>query len=367
MSAPRFPSCRTFAAVDTAALAHNFRLMHALAKAQNPRARTIAVVKANAYGHGVHAVVPTLEAAGCDFFAVATLQEAAEVRRLTEADILILGYTPPHRAPALARLRLTQTISSVDYANALCDVARQAGCPVSVQIKLDGGLCRAGLEPTDVKGVLDICRRRELSVSGLYTHFPAADTDKQSTKAALSRFLACKKALMEAGIAPFCHAAASAAALTLPESVLDGIRVGIALYGIAPVQTALALRPALSLCAPVVQLRDVPAGTSIGYGGDFVTARPSRIGTLPIGYADGFCRRFSGFSVTLLHGRARFSVPVVGRISMDQLTVDLTDTPAAIGDTVVLWSNAARPAAFAGTIPYEILTALSPRVRRVAR
>ena len=365
MSSPRFPNARVFAAVDTAAQQHNFRLLRSHARQTNPQACVIAVVKANAYGHGADLVVPALLAAGCDRFAVATLQEALELRRMTDAEILILGYTPPARAPLLAGHRLTQALLSPDYAKALSKVAVGAGCRVSVQLKLNGGLCRAGADPDDEKGLEEICRQRGLDICGLYTHFPAADTDPVGTKAALTRFLRCKRHLEGLGLSLFCHAAASAAALTLPESVLDGIRPGLALYGIAPVPTALELRPALALYAPIVQIRTVPPATPVGYGGDFVTSRPARIGTLPLGYADGFCRRLCGLSVTVLHGGLRFPAPVVGRVSMDQITLDLTDTPAAVGDTVVLWQSAAIPAAHADTVPYEVLTALSPRVKRI--
>ncbi|MBQ8341815.1 MAG: alanine racemase [Clostridia bacterium] len=363
-----FPPDRGQAILKKDALLRNFRLISDHARSINPNARIIAVVKADAYGHGAGLTVPLLGQAGCDFFAVATLQEALEVRRLDpKADVLILGYTPPNKLPEVFKHRLTQTVLSPEYAAALSAVAAAAECRPSVHLKVDGGLCRIGFSPDDKAGLLRTCRKRHLRVTGLYTHFPCADSDVTATKAALSRFLACKTALNEAGFFPFCHAAASAALLSLPESVLDGPRVGLALYGIKPTATKLPLAPVLSLTAPVVQLRGVPAGTPIGYGGDFVTKRPSRIGTLPLGYADGVFRGLSGLSVTARHRGKTYDVPVVGRISMDQLTVDLTDTPTCVGDTVVLWQNAATPAAHLGTIPYEILTALSPRVRRILK
>lgn len=362
-----FPDRGAFATVDTAALDRNFRLLLAHARRQNKAAALIAVVKANAYGHGLSCVLPTLLQAGCEHFAVATLQEAMAVReRAPKAKILIFGYTPPKKVPLLVRYRLTQTLFSADYAYALAQVAKAACCRPAVHIKLDGGLCRAGLEP-DPRAVVRLFRKlgSALDVTGLMTHFPCADSDPNGTKLALDCFLTCKSALNAAGLHPFCHAAASAAALTLPESTLDGIRPGLALYGIPPTDTPLALRPIMALYAPVIQLRRVPADTPIGYGGDFVTKRPSLIGTLPIGYADGVCRRLCGLSVTLLHEKKRFSAPIVGRISMDQLTVDLTDTPATPGDTVCLWQSAAQPASYADTVPYEILTALSPRIERI--
>lgn len=369
MKSLHFPARRAYATVDSAALDRNFRLLLAYARRHNRAAALTAVVKADAYGHGIDCVLPTLLRAGCDRFAVASFQEALAVReRAPKAEILIFGYTPPQKAPLLAKYRLTQTVFSADYALALAQVAKAACCRPAVHIKLDGGLCRAGLDPDPRAVVRLFCKLGStLDITGLMTHFPCADSDPNGTKLALDRFLACKNALNAAGLHPFCHAAASAAMLALPESTLDGIRPGLALYGIPPADTPLDLRPVMALYAPVVQLRPVPADTPIGYGGDFVTKRPSLIGTLPIGYADGVCRRLCGLSVTLIHGKCRFSVPIAGRISMDQLTLDLTDTPAALGDTVCLWQSAAQPASHAGTVPYEVLTALSPRVERIIR
>ena len=200
-----------------------------------------------------------------------------------------------------------------------------------------------------------------LTVSGLFTHYPSADTDPDATRRALSDFLRLR-ALLPAGL--FAHTAASAAALSLPETVLDGARPGLALYGYAPVKTALSLRPALRLLAPVVQLCDVPRGTKVGYGGAFITSRPSRVGTLPVGYADGFSRDLGGMTVTLLHAGKRYPVPLCGRVCMDYCMADLTDTPAALGDAVCLMDNADAAAARRGTIPSEILTAVTARVER---
>lgn len=363
------PPWRALATIDTAALASNYRLLLQRAQGADGSTQIMAVVKANAYGHGVARVLPTLLNEGCRHFAVATLQEALEVRHLCkEAEILIFGYTPPTRLPLLAREQLTQSVFSREYGRALARVASNAGCRIKVHLKLDGGLCRAGLEP-DPASLARFYRqlRRHLDVTGLFTHFPAADTDPKGTALALARFLQCRPALSAPEAPLFCHAAASAAALTLPSCGLNGIRPGLALYGISPVKTDLPLRPVMALYAPVVQLRRVPKGTPVGYGGNFVTKRQSLIGTLPIGYADGVFRCLSGFCVTLLHKGKRFSAPIVGRISMDSLTVDLTDTPAQLGDSVCLWQSAAPPAAYAKTIPYELLTALSQRVRRVTR
>lgn len=354
-----FSATRAFALVDTAAIRHNFCLVRRYLKQHDSVARIISVVKTNAYGHGLLPVAAALVSEGCDFFAVATAEEALALRAVCpQADILILGYTPPQKAPLLARAHILQAVFSAPYAVALSRALDKA--TLGIHIKIDGGLCREGFDAADKAEMLAAIRQKNLRLQGVFTHFPAADTDPVGTRAALNKFLACRKELQ----APFAHAAASAALLTVPESLSDGVRAGLLLYGISPVRTALPLRPALSLFAPIQQIRTVRAGTPVGYGGDFVTARDSRIGTLPIGYGDGLCRRMTGAPVTLLHGGKRFSVPICGRISMDMTTVDLTDTPARVGDNVCLFESAADPAAVIGSIPYEMLTALSARVER---
>ena len=361
-----FPPYRGFAALDMNALVRNFCLLREKAQEMGRGTRVIAVVKANAYGHGMAQVLPALARVGCDFFAVATPDEALEARRLCkDADVLVLGYTPPACAVALAEAQITQTVFSADYAAALSAVMRAAKARLNVHFKIDGGMCRLGFAPSDTEGLLQVLHRRELLATGLYTHFPSADSDPIATKQALAAFCACRDRLKALGYPLFSHAAASAASLTVEESALDALRVGIALYGLPPVSTALPLSPVLSLHAPIVQIREVACGTPIGYGGDFITQRASRIGVLPIGYADGFPRRLSGLSVTLSHKGESFPVPIVGRVCMDQVMTDLTQTPAAVGDTVCLWHSAAEISDRLSTIPYEVLTALSPRIERI--
>ena len=360
-----FPAERATAEIDTAALIQNFKLLtrFSLQRASGRVPRTIAVVKANAYGHGIKTVVPALLLGGCDFFAVATLNEAITVRKLAPfADILILGYTPPQHAATLAEHDITQTVFSHEYAAALSKSATVSGCIVKTHLKIDGGMCRLGFASEDTEGIFTAARLPSLSPLGIYTHFPVADTDLPATRAAFFRFSACRAALSQKGLSLFAHAAASAALLSMPEAVLDGARVGLALYGIAPVETALPLVSALTLTAPIIQLRRVAAGTPVGYGGSFVTKQPSLIGTLPIGYGDGLSRSF-GRRVGYVSYRGR-ALPVAGNICMDQMMVDLTDTDAKIGDRVVIFSDPCRVATALDTIPYEILTALGARVQR---
>ena len=365
MSVVKFPPYRAFARLDLSALRRNFCLLRDLARQTSPHAHVIAVVKDNAYGHGLRHTVPALTAAGCRLFAVATAAEALAVRALApKAGILVLGYTPPQIAPVLAAQHVAQTVISAPYGAALSAAMAGRG-RLAVHIKLDGGMCRQGLDPHDRKALLATLALENLRPTGLYTHFPTADTDPTATRRSFAAFLACRRAAAKAGYPLFCHAAASAALLTCPETVADGVRPGLALYGIAPVPTRLPLRPVLSLHAPVIRLQRVPAGTPVGYGGDFVTARPSLVGTLPIGYGDGTARALQGLSVTLSHGDKRFSVPLIGRICMDHCMVDLTDTPACVGDTVCLFDSAAPIAARLHTIPYEVLTGIAPRVARL--
>ncbi|MBR2463865.1 MAG: alanine racemase [Clostridia bacterium] len=366
-----FQDPRAIAHIDTAALSANFISLHNYAtqhtKGTRPP-RTIAVVKANAYGHGAALAVPAFSRAGCDFFAVATVEEAIEVRSLCPpADILILGYTPPARAADLARYNLTQTVFSPEYAQALSKAATVMGVFVKIHLKIDGGMCRLGFSPQCTQEIVRAATEKNLIPLGIYTHFPSADTDLPATRAALSRFLCCRQELAARGFSFFTHAAASAALLQLPEAVLDGARVGLALYGIAPVPCALDLKPALTLTAPIIQIHRVPSGTPVGYGGTFVTARQSTIGTVPIGYGDGIPRRFKDTvgQVRVLCKSGVFFAPIAGNICMDQLMLDLTDTPAEVGDEVDLLGDISATAAALGTIPYEILTSIKERVLKI--
>ena len=364
-----FPTERGTVEINTEALLQNYRLLRYYA-ARSPSACSpclIAVVKANAYGHGFLPVIPTLLSAGCSFFAVATLEEGIAVRAIApEAEILILGFTPPDRAATLSKERLTQTVFSSQYADRLSEAAVVSGCRVSVHLKVDGGMCRLGFAPDDIAGLVRVSTLPQLCVVGLFTHFPCADNDVSLTQKSLSAFLLCRRELAAAGLSLFCHADASAALLTLPESVLDGVRVGIALYGIPPVQTTLPLTPVLRVTAPIVQVHEVPVGTPVGYGGAFVTKAASRIATVPVGYGDGISRALSGATVTLL-SHPPVGVPLVGKICMDQCMVDVTGTDASVGDRICIFDDPRSIAARLNTIPYEVLTSLSPRLERKRR
>ena len=347
---------RAVAQIDRAALAENFRaLSHACG-------RTIAVVKANAYGHGLAQAVPPLLAAGCTHFALATVEEGEALRKLAPfAEILLLGYLPLDRVRQAAELKLVLCVFSLEYALALSRAASRARVRLRVHLKIDCGMCRLGFPVTDTDAVLRVFSLPFLHVCGIFTHFPTADTDPTATRRALDAFLALRAALP---VPLFAHAAASAAALTSPRARLDAVRVGIALYGYPPVPTTLPLRPAMRLCAPVIRLQRVAAGTPVGYGGAFVTARPTLIGTVSLGYGDGIPRALGGFPLTVLCGRKRYAAPILGRVCMDHCMLDMTDIPQIKGQTVCFLEDFAAAAQHAGTIPYELLTAVSARVER---
>lgn len=359
MATMDFSHARAVAEVDTKALSHNFRvLQHACTT------RQIAVVKADAYGHSLSLAVPALLAAGCDFFAVATCEEGIAVRALAPtADVLVLGYLPLSQLKEAVAARLILTVFSAEQARALSHAARELALTPRVHLKIDTGMHRLGLlcEKNAIRPLFSL---PNLQICGVFTHFPTADIDPAATRRSLTKFLALRRELP----APlFAHAAASAAALTLPEAHLDATRQGIALYGYPPVKTALPLRPTLRVIAPVVQIRELAAGERVGYGGEFVAPRCTRIGTVPLGYADGILRTLTGFSPTVLCDGVRYRAPIVGRVCMDYLMLDLTAIPAKSGQTVCVFEDFDAAARHAGTIPYELLTAISARVPRAGR
>ncbi len=351
-----FTRPRAVAEIDADALFQNFRAISGAC------GNTIAVVKADAYGHSLSLAVPPLLAAGCDFFAVASADEALTLRKLApSAEILLLGYAPLGEIGALCGAGITLAVFSLPYAQALSLAAKKRRVTPAVHLKIDTGMCRLGFCAEDTEDVSRALSLPHLAVRGIFTHFPEADTDREGTARALARFCALRDRLP---VPLFAHAAASAAALTLPEARLDAVRAGIALYGYPPVGTALSLRPAMRLVAPVVQLRRVAAGTPVSYGGDFVCPRECVIGTVPLGYADGILRALSGYSLTVLCAHGAYAAPIVGRVCMDYCMLDLTDVPAKEGETVCVFGDFAAAARHAATIPYELLTTISARVTR---
>lgn len=358
--------------VDLGAIAHNLRYL----RGRVGRERAFyAVVKADAYGHGAAAVARRLAREGVDRFAVANPEEGAALRRAGVAgEVLVLSRAEPEDLPRLRAYGLTPTLYDLAQAEAVLSAAVRLSGTWLVQLELDTGMGRAGIRADQIDAVASRLRAAPgVALSGTFAALSAADDPASAeTERQVAGLEAGAERLRAAGIPTgLVHAANSAGILAHPRSWLDGVRPGLALYGVAPsdVVTSDALAPAMSIEARVVGVRRVPSGTPIGYGGRFVTARETTIAVVPIGYHDGLRRVLSGKSWVLLRGRR---VPVVGAISMDVSLVDATDTGASRGDRVTFLGREGEAsisawdlARAAGTIPYEILCGIGSRAARV--
>lgn len=362
----------TRAVVDLGSLSRNFRL---LAERVGRSRALFPVVKADAYGHGAVAVARRLELEGAATFAVAMTEEGVSLRRGGVASaILLLSHSDPADVPLFRAYGLTPTIYDLAQAKGLAEAAGRYAEPLAFHLKIDTGMGRLGLSPDDLPALLELLRRSSgLRVAGIFTNFSSAD---DPSSAATDRQMKTMKAALETlreGISSplLVHVANSAALMTRPDSWLDAVRPGLALYGVAPSESFedIGLAPVLTLETRVLSVRSVEAGTPLGYGERFVTKRPSRIAVLPIGYHDGLRRGFSGRASVLLRGG---EAPIVGAVSMDLTLVDATQTGVEPGDPVVcLGAQGGRRitawglARAAGTIPYEILCGIGARVPRI--
>ncbi|WP_297722423.1 alanine racemase [Intestinimonas sp.] len=363
---------RTWAEVDLGRLARNY---HALRDLTEPDCKFLGVVKANAYGHGAVPVARKLEELGADYLAVACLDEAVELRTAgIGLPLLILGVTPVEYADVLMEYEITQTVGDLETAQALSAAGTAAGQRVRVHLKVDTGMSRLGFlwsqgAEEDIRRVYAL---PGLDCEGIFTHFADADGDEAYTMAQFTRFLDLLDALKEEGVTfPIRHCAASAAVLNYPCTHLDMIRPGIALYGHYPapgMEHTCPLEPVMTLKTRVAAVRTLPAGTPVSYGCTHVLGRDSRLAVLPVGYADGYFRLFSDqLAVEVRGGKA----PLVGRVCMDMCMADVTDLmEVQPGDETTLYGNNVPVevgAALAGTIPYELLCDVSPRVPRLYR
>lgn len=359
---------RVYAAIDPAALTHNYRLLADRAKtAAGQEPIPIAVVKADAYGHGIRICAKALAQEGCRAFAVACIEEAVALRQVleengTDGTVLILGYT----APACA-----------------------AGVRVRAHLALDTGMNRIGLaahSPAELESAVreaaDILALPGLRVDGMFSHFAEADADGDAamqagsrTMTQYARFAQVRDALAARGLRPgLCHICNSAAAVRFPaahpDALPDAVRLGISLYGYGvPLPDGQALLPVMRLCTSVVHLHTLLPGERVGYGGTFTADSPRLLATLPVGYADGWIRALAGASVTVHTAEGDRQAPLVGRICMDQCMADVTGLPVRVGDPVTLFGQTPEQlealAARAGTIPYELLCLITARVPRI--
>ncbi|UCF61062.1 MAG: alanine racemase [Anaerolineaceae bacterium] len=337
--------------------------------------RLMAVVKANGYGHGITEVVRVAISAGATYCGVARVEEAFELRRAgIEAPILVLGYTPDEQLTDAIGRNVALTIFHPEQVETLLAAASVAGRPAIVHIKVDTGMSRLGAQPATAYQLLgQLTEAPAVEVEGVFTHFAKADEmDDPTTTLQERRFLDLLAEIEAAGLRPpLVHAANSAAALTRPSTHFDMVRIGIALYGLDPATTVPlpeGYKPALAWKAHLTHVQEYPAGTGVSYGHIYKTRGEERIGVVPVGYGDGY-RRVEGNAV-LIHGQR---VPVVGRVCMDQLMVQLDQIPEAkVGDEVVLLGHqedehirAEEIAKRWETINYEVVCGLGARVPRV--
>jgi alanine racemase len=363
-----------WAEVDLDAIAHNVAAIKAHV---GKRVILMAVVKANGYGHGAEPVARAALKSGASWLAVNRLGEGVRLRQAGfDAPILVMGYTPPTGAAVAVAHSLRLTVTSIALAEPLSAAARQAGKGVPIHVKVDTGMGRFGLLPHEVLSFIRaLSRLPNLELEGLFTHFAVADlADKDYTHQQFANYVEIVAALAREGIeVPIRHVANSAATLDLPETHLDAVRSGIAIYGLHPsseVKPALALCPALTLKSRVGRVSTLPAGSSISYGRTFVTERPTPMALVPVGYGDGYIRLNSNRGAVLVHGQR---APIRGRVCMDQFVVEISGIKGVQpDDEVVLIGpqgddilSAEEVASWAETINYEVVTQLMPRVPRV--
>lgn len=343
-------------------------------------AEIMGIIKADAYGHGAVEVADALQEQGIKRFGVALVQEGIELRENGfEEPILILGYTPVEDFLSALKYGLALTIYTHAQAVLLNNRAGKMGKAASVHLKIDTGMGRIGFQPGKraVHEIQEIAKLPNLVLEGIFSHQAWADNPQSDFAAAqFTRFQDFLSTLRQAGISfGIKHIANSATTLNYPSMHLDLVRIGISLYGLYP-DARMAIKPKIVLCpamqvkAKLVQVKEVPAGTPLSYGCTFTTVRDSLIGTVPMGYADGIPRALSNNGDVLVRG---CRCAIAGRICMDQFMVDLTDLgEAAAGDEVVVLGrqgsaeiSADEIAERAGTISYEIVTRMSPRMPRI--
>jgi len=364
----------TWAEVDLYAIAHNVR---ELKRWVGDHADLIAVVKANAYGHGAVAVARTALKAGAGRLGVGRTLEGVQLRRAgIEAPILLMCYALPAEAATIVRWSLTPTVNTWEQAVALNAAASAEGIRLPVHIKADTGMGRYGLLPVEVVPFAQaLSQLPALHLEGFYTHFSMGDTaDSMYTQRQFELFCDLSGQLQKAGLhIPFRHVANSATTLNWPELALEGVRCGISIYGLRPseeMQPRIALRPAMALKSRVGRVRTLPAGSSVSYGCTYRTERPTALALVPAGYGDGYHRLASGRGAVLIRGQR---APIAGRVCMDQFVVDVNGIPGVQqDDEVVLIGRqgeeqitAHEVARWAETISYEVITGILPRVTRV--
>lgn len=358
--------------IDLVALAENLK---AIRKSLKPETRLMAVVKADAYGHGAQSIAQAALQSGATHLGVATVEEGQKLRRSGLTDpILVLGLVPDQAVPAAIEAGLQLTLSSGRQIQMVERIARSLGKTVEVHLKVNTGMTRVGCEPHEVPALMQyLLASAYLHIVGISSHLATAEgLLPEDAEAQVAKFAKITKHL---GLPPgqlLRHCANSAGAIYLPESHFDMVRVGLAMYGHSPRgkdPSPIGLTPILSLRARVAQVKEVHAGASVGYGGTWTAKQTTRLALLPVGYADGLPRSLSNRGHVLVRGTP---CPIVGRISMDQSVVDVGRLPVEPGEEIVMLGghgdqsvSVERWAELDGTISYEILTGLGQRLPKM--
>lgn len=367
---------RVYAKINLKAVEENFCRMKANLR---PGTKMVAVVKTDGYGHGAIPIARLVE--GWDYiwgFAVATAEEALDLQKAgIRKPVLILGYVFPEHYEAAARQELRLAVFKLDMAKQLSRAALHTGKTIKLHIALDTGMTRIGFPDTDqaVETIKEICDLPGLEVEGMFTHFARADeADKTNARLQLERYLIFSEKLEAAGIQiPMKHCSNSAGILEMPEANLDAVRAGITIYGIYPSdemkREPVKLHPVMELKSHIAYIKDVEAGVPVSYGGTYVTSRPTRIATIPVGYGDGYPRSLSNKGYVLIRGK---QARILGRVCMDQFMVDVTDIPAEELDEVTLMGKDGEAelsvdtlGALSGRFPYEFVCDIGKRVPRI--
>lgn len=367
---------RVVAEVNLDAIKHNYKQI----RNQVPHeVEMMAIVKADAYGHGAVKIANVLQEQGVNRFAVAIAKEGEELRESgITSPILVLGYTPRADIGALIENNLTQTVFSYDMAKTLSDEAGRLGKTVNIHIKVDTGMGRIGFlsSPQSIEEVKMIATLPHLNMEGIFTHFSTADEeDVTYTHKQWHIFEGFLNELREVGIElPVIHAANSAAIMCHSYADLNVVRPGIILYGYYPSDylqgKVLDLQPAMTLKTQVVHVKELPEGHYVGYGRTHCTHRKTKVATIPVGYADGYSRRLGNKGRVLIRGQY---APIIGNICMDQFMVDVTDIEGvSVEDEVVLFGKQGdgeipveEIASILGTINYEVICMIGKRVPRI--
>lgn len=372
----------TWMEIDAGALRSNIRTFRGLLP---PGTRLQAVVKSNAYGHGMEIVARAAAEEGVDSFGVHAIEEAERLRAAgIDGHVLVLGFAAAGQARRALRARADVTVYTPETLDAFAAASRETGLPARCHVKVETGTNRQGLQPADLDSFLDRALALPgIEIAGVSTHFANIEdtTDHSYARRQLAQFADASALVRARSPRAVRHCACTAAVLTLPATAFDMARVGIGLYGIWPSRETLAssrtgqggevdLRPVLTWKARIAQTKWIEPGEFVGYGCTFRATRRTRLAVIPVGYADGYDRRLSGVGHVLLRGGR---APVLGRICMNLFMVDTTDLPPpAIEETVTLLGaqggesvSAADIAARCNAIPYEIVARLSPSIPRI--